>query len=135
MAIRRANEAEIDYPNAQTKLEAGDRLLVVGASEELAALEEFAQGKVAVPSAENSCQWVTVNGDSAILGRTLTDLDIHQKSGVQIQAMRRDGKFIRSPDEDTDFRVGDQVLLCGNLPSLNQLQVLFASSTTALRKS
>ena len=135
MAIRRANEAEIDYPNAQTKLEAGDRLLVVGASEELAALEEFAQGKVAVPSAENSSQWVTVNGDSAILGRTLTDLDIHQKSGVQIQAMRRDGKFIRSPDEDTDFRVGDQVLLCGNLPSLNQLQVLFASSTTALRKS
>ncbi|TVP65248.1 MAG: sodium:calcium exchanger [Nodularia sp. (in: Bacteria)] len=135
MAIRRANEAEIDYPNAQTKLEAGDRLLLVGASEELAALEEFAQGKVAVPSAENSCQWVTVNGDSAILGRTLTDLDIHQKSGVQIQAMRRDGKFIRSPDDDTDFRVGDQVLLCGNLPSLNQLQVLFASSTIAFRKS
>ena len=31
MAIRRANGEEIDYPNNQTILEAGDRLLVVGA--------------------------------------------------------------------------------------------------------
>ncbi|MBW4557174.1 MAG: cation:proton antiporter [Trichormus sp. ATA11-4-KO1] len=125
MAIRRANEEEIDYPNAQTRLEAGDRLLVVGASEELAALEEFAQGKVAVPGENSACQWITINTDSPILGKTIADLDIHQKSEVKVQAMRRDGKFIRHPDDSTDLRVGDQVLLCGNLPGLNQLQPLF----------
>ncbi|WP_414563620.1 MULTISPECIES: cation:proton antiporter [unclassified Anabaena] len=127
MAIRRANEEEIDYPNAQTKLEAGDRLLVVGASEELAALEEFAQGKVAVPEANNAFQWVTVNADSPALGMTIIDLDLHQQSGVQIQSIRRDGKFIRHPDDNTDLRVGDQVLLCGKWPNLNQLQPLFAT--------
>lgn len=127
MAIRRANEEEIDYPNAQTKLEAGDRLLVVGASEELAALEEFAQGKVAVPEANNACQWVTVNADSPALGMTIIDLDLQQQSGVQIQSIRRDGKFIRHPDDNTDLRVGDQVLLCGRWPNLNQLQSLFAT--------
>jgi CPA2 family monovalent cation:H+ antiporter-2 len=127
MAIRRANDEEIDYPNAQTKLEAGDRLLVVGASEELAALEEFAQGKVAVPEANNACQWVTVNADSPALGMTIIDLDLHQQSGVQIQSIRRDGKFIRHPDDNTDLRVGDQVLLCGKWPNLNQLQSLFAT--------
>ena len=54
MAIRRANGEEIDYPNGQTKLEEGDRLLVVGVSQEIAALEELAQGRVAVPRGNNA---------------------------------------------------------------------------------
>jgi len=131
MAIRRANGNEIDYPNNQTRLEAGDRLLVVGASEELAALEEFAQGKIAVPGDNSACQWIVVDADSAVLGKTFTDLDLQQKFGVAVQAIRRDGKFIRHPDGNTDLRVGDQVLLCGNLPSLNQLQPLFAAANKA----
>ncbi|BAT53297.1 putative potassium/proton antiporter [Nostoc sp. NIES-3756] len=126
MAIRRANAEEIDYPNNQTKLEAGDRLLVVGAKEEIAALEEFAQGKLAVPDKTSACQWVTVEAKSLILGKTLKDLLLEPQSGIKIQAIRRDGKFIRSPNENTDFRNGDQVLLCGSLPSLNQIQPLFA---------
>ncbi|MBD2449817.1 cation:proton antiporter [Nostoc sp. FACHB-152] len=125
MAIRRANGNEIDYPNNQTKLEEGDRLLVVGATEELAALEEFAQGKIAVPGENSACQWILVNADSAVFGKTLTALDIQQKFSVEVQAIRRDGKFIRHPEGNTDLRVGDQVLLCGNLPNLNQLQPLF----------
>ncbi|MEA5514740.1 TrkA C-terminal domain-containing protein, partial [Nodularia sp. UHCC 0506] len=130
MAIRRTNGEEIDYPNAQTKLNVGDRLLLVGASEELAALEEFAQGKVAIPGENKACQWIKVYADSPVLSMTIADLDLTPQSAVQVQAMRRDGKFIRSPDQKTDFRVGDQVLLCGNLSSLNQLQQLFVSSTT-----
>jgi monovalent cation:H+ antiporter-2, CPA2 family len=128
MAIRRANGHEIDYPNNQTKLEEGDRLLVVGASEELAALEEFAQGKIAVPGENSACQWIVVNADSAVLGKTLKALDI-QQFGVEVQAIRRDGKFIRHPDDNIDLRDGDQVLLCGSLPSLNQLQPLFVTAS------
>ncbi|MBE9209028.1 cation:proton antiporter [Nostoc sp. LEGE 06077] len=125
MAIRRANGTEIDYPNNQTKLEEGDRLLVVGASEELAALEEFAQGKIAVPGENSACQWIAVEADSPVDSKTLADLQNHEPS-VKVQALRRDGKFIRRPDDKTELRVGDQVLLCGSLPSLNQLQPLFA---------
>jgi len=127
MAIRRANGHEIDYPNHQTKLEEGDRLLVVGASEELAALEEFAQGKIAVPGENSACQWIVVEADSPTEKKTLADLKNHDKS-VQVQALRRDGKFIRRPDDKTDLRVDDQVLLCGSLASLNQLQPLFAAA-------
>jgi len=126
MAIRRANGEEIDYPNNQTKLAAGDRLLIVGANEELAALEEFAQGKVAVPGQNSACQWVAVDGNSAVLGKTLKDLPLDLQSGIKVQAMRRDGKFIRSPHDNIDLRTGDQVLLCGSLSSLNQIQPLFA---------
>nr|WP_225225820.1 cation:proton antiporter [Komarekiella delphini-convector] len=129
MAIRRADGNEIDYPNEQTRLEEGDRLLVVGANEELAALAELAKGQVAVPGENSACQWITINADSPVLGKTLVDLDIQQSSGGQVQAIRRDGKFIRSPDGSIDLRLGDQVLLCGSLPSLNQLQPLFVPSS------
>ncbi|UKO97801.1 cation:proton antiporter domain-containing protein [Nostoc sp. UHCC 0870] len=125
MAIRRANGEEMDYPNQQTKLETGDRLLVVGASEELAALAELAQGKIAVPGENTACQWIQVDDHAPILGKTIADLTLHSESGVQIQAIRRDGKFIRCPDSSMDLRTSDQVLLCGSLNALNQMQQLF----------
>ncbi|AFY36301.1 cation:proton antiporter [Calothrix sp. PCC 7507] len=125
MAIRRANGEEIDYPNNQTKLEAGDRLLVVGADEELAALAEFALGRAVVPGENSACQWITVNADSPVLSKTLVDLDVRQYE-VEVQAIRRDGKFIPSPEGNMELRDGDQILLCGSLSSLNQLQPLFS---------
>ncbi|AFZ23583.1 Kef-type K+ transport system, membrane component [Cylindrospermum stagnale PCC 7417] len=128
MAIRRADGEEIDYPNNQTILAVGDRLLVVGASEELAALAELAQGQVAVPGENSACQWITVKANCPVLGKILADLAIGEQYGVKVQAMRRDGKFIRFPNGSMDLRDGDQVLLCGSLPSLNQLQQLFAAS-------
>ncbi|MEA5551368.1 cation:proton antiporter [Anabaena cylindrica UHCC 0172] len=128
MAIRRTNGEEIDYPNSQIKLEAGDRLLVVGATEELAALSEFAQGNAAVPGESNACQWINVPANCPILGKTLADLTVDKDYGVKVQAIRRDGKFIRFPRGNMDLKTGDQVLLCGSLPSLNELQQFFTPS-------
>jgi CPA2 family monovalent cation:H+ antiporter-2 len=125
MAIRRANGEEIDYPNQHTRLEQGDRLLVVGASEELAALAELAQGKIAVPGENIACQWIQIDDHAPILGKTIADLMGNSQFGVKIPAIRRDGKFMRSPDQNLDLRTSDQVLLCGNLSSLNQLQQMF----------
>ncbi|MFM7407811.1 MAG: cation:proton antiporter [Cuspidothrix sp.] len=48
MAIRRADGEEIDYPNSETTLLLGDRLLVVGSASELTALVEFAEGKITI---------------------------------------------------------------------------------------
>jgi monovalent cation:H+ antiporter-2, CPA2 family len=126
MAIRRANGEEIDYPPTDTILAEGDRLLVVGADEEFAALDEFAKGKAAIPGENSACQWMNVNADSPFLAKTLVNLDIRREYGVQVQAMRRDGKFIRFPDGNMDLRTHDQVLLCGSLANLNQLQELLA---------
>ncbi len=126
MAIRRANGEEIDYPPTGTILAEGDRLLIVGADEEFAALDEFAKGKAAIPGENSACQWMNVNADSSFIGKTLANLDIRREYGVQVQAMRRDGKFIRFPDENMDLRTHDQVLLCGSLANLNQLQDLLA---------
>jgi CPA2 family monovalent cation:H+ antiporter-2 len=122
MAIRRADGTEIDYPNGQVRLETGDRLLVVGASKELAALAEFAKGNAAVPGETNACQWVTVQANCTFLGKNLADFTSDQQYGVKVQAIRRDGKFIRFPHGNIELKTGDQVLLCGSFSRLNQLQ-------------
>lgn len=122
MAIRRENGKEIDYPNSQTQLEKGDKLLLVGSDSEFAALDEFAKGQAAIPG--SVCQWVVISPDCGILGKTIEALDLRSQYGVQIQAMRRDSKFIRFPEPTTDLQPRDQLLLCGNLPALQQVERL-----------
>ncbi len=119
MAIRRSSGEEIDYPDPQTTLYADDRLLVVGESEELAAFDQLAKGEVAVPPESASCQWLTVPDESPAAGTTLGELDLRRQHGVVVQAIRREGKFIRFPHGDTDVQAGDRLLLCGGFQSLN----------------
>jgi len=132
MAIQRANGEEVDYPTAKTILEPGDRLLLVGESEELAALEELAKGVATVPEENNPCHWLIVPNDSPVINQTLAELDIRRIYGVQVQAIRRDGKFIRFPDGSMNLQAGDQLLLCGAYPALNQLQQLLSSTNKAI---
>ncbi|NET00517.1 MAG: sodium:calcium exchanger [Sphaerospermopsis sp. SIO1G1] len=127
MAIRRRDGSEIDYPDHQVKLETGDRLLVVGATEELAALVEFANGKTAVPEQNSACQWMRVQAKCPMLGKKLADLGNHDY-GVKVQAIRRDGKFSRFPDGKIELKPGDQVLLCGDFSQLIKLQQQFTAA-------
>ncbi|CDN15942.1 Sodium/hydrogen exchanger family protein [Richelia intracellularis] len=122
MALRRADGKKIDYPHASTKLAAGDRLLVVGSSQELSALAEFAQGQAAMPTGNSACQWLTIDHDCKFLGKALEDLNLTQEYGVRVQAIRRDGKFIGLPERHTNLQAHDQLLLCGSLSALSQVE-------------
>ncbi|MBD1837827.1 cation:proton antiporter [Coleofasciculus sp. FACHB-64] len=126
MAIRRTGGEEVDYPDKQTSLEVGDRLLVVGESNEQAAFNQLANGEVAIPSQTAPCQWLQVPESSPVAGKPLSELHIRRQYGVQVQAIRRDGKFIRFPGGDTELQAGDQLLLCGGSFPLNQVQQLLA---------
>jgi CPA2 family monovalent cation:H+ antiporter-2 len=131
MAIRRSHGQEINYPNPQTMLESGDRLLLVGEPAELKAIDELARGERAVPSANSSCQWLTIPAHSSVVGQTLSELDIRRRYGPQIQAIRRQEQFIRFPNGDVDLRVGDRLLLCGNYQTLCAVEQLIASPNHA----
>jgi monovalent cation:H+ antiporter-2, CPA2 family len=120
MAIRRNQGEEIDYPDAEMALEEGDRLLVVGETDELAAFSELAKGEAAVPTENASCQWLLVPDHSPASGKTLAELHIRRQFGVLVQAIRREGKFIRFPNGSSDLQAGDRLLLCGNFHALNQ---------------
>ncbi|XWK87743.1 MAG: cation:proton antiporter [Phormidium sp.] len=122
MAIRRASGEEVDYPDNFTTIESGDRLLVVGQAEELAALDELAKGKVIVPAKSAPCQWILVPENSPFAGKSLAHLDIQRQYGIKAIAIRREGKFIRDPEEDIALQVGDRILLCGGYHPLKLLQ-------------
>jgi CPA2 family monovalent cation:H+ antiporter-2 len=119
MAIRRDEGEEIDYPDPQTPLQAGDRLLIVGDADEMAAFGELAKGETVVPE-QASCQWLLVPDDSHVIGKTLAELHIRQQFGILIQAIRRESKYIRFPNGASDLQAGDRLLLCGNFHSLTQ---------------
>lgn len=120
MAIKRASGEEIDYPTSQTHLEMGDRLLIVGEPNELAAFNELARGEAAIPAQNASCQWLLVPENSPAVGKVLSELHIRRQFGVLVQAIRREGKFISFPDGNSDIQVGDRLLLCGSFHSLSQ---------------
>lgn len=122
VAIRRSQGVEIDYPESQTMLEAGDRLLMVGSPAEIDAFHQLATGEVAFPGESSPCQWVMIPSDSPAVGQTLASLDIRRQYGVQIQAIRRDAKFIRFPGGDVELMAGDQLLLCGGSHPLGLLR-------------
>ena len=124
MAIRRKKGEEIDFPSPQTKLQEGDKLLIVGSSREIAGFNEFAKGEAIIPSENSACQWVIVSENCPVTDKSLTNLDLRNRYSVEIQAIRRGSKFIRFPDRTTKLQEYDQVLLCGNLSSLNQLEEL-----------
>ena len=128
MAIRRSSGEEVDYPNAQTILEEGDRLLVVGETEELAAFDELAKGKAAIPEENMPCHWVVVPANSPVVGQSLSKLDIQRWCGVQVQAIRRERKFLRA-NSSINLQARDQLLLCGGYLQLNQLQKWLAPTT------
>ncbi|MGA9379518.1 MAG: cation:proton antiporter [Phormidium sp.] len=122
MAIRRMSGEEVDYPDVSTTIEEGDRLLVVGQSEELAALDELAKGKAAVPVGSTPCQWILIPENSPFVGKSLAHLDIQRQYGIKAISIRREGKFIRDPGEDIELQVGDRILLCGGYHPLKLLQ-------------
>jgi monovalent cation:H+ antiporter-2, CPA2 family len=126
MAIRRAGGIELDYPAPTTTLEQGDRLLMVGEPNELAAFDELAKGEAAVPAPSASCQWVQVPEDSLLIGKTLAEVDPLRQYGIRIQAVRREGKFLRSPEEEVDVQGGDRLLLCGSFQGLVQVRETIA---------
>nr|WP_199318306.1 cation:proton antiporter [Leptolyngbya sp. FACHB-541] len=127
MAIRRAEGEELDYPDSQTALKPGDRLLVVGESDELGAFDELAKGEMPVPTKALSCQWVMLSANSPIVGKTLSDLNLSREYEVQVQAIRREGKFLRFPDGSADLQAGDRLLLCGTVTSLMRVQQVISS--------
>ena len=131
MAIRREAGEMVDYPEPGTLMMPGDRLLLVGEPDEITAFENLATGEAPVPTKNLSCQWVAVPPHSPAMGKTLADLDLSHLYGVQVQVIRRDGKFVRFPDGRADLQSGDRLLLCGTSDQLQQMKYWLHTEDTA----
>jgi monovalent cation:H+ antiporter-2, CPA2 family len=131
LAVRRATGEELDYPDVATILNGGDRLLLVGQDSEITAFSDLAEGGVAAPLLDASCQWVTVPEDITEQASTLQSIYAPTQYRVQIQALRRRGEFIRFPKGDTQLQAGDRVLLCGSAMDIPKVTALIESLGSA----
>jgi monovalent cation:H+ antiporter-2, CPA2 family len=132
LAIDREDGEEVAYPDENTYLLDGDRCLVVGAAEEKAAFEQLVRGEIVLPASTAPCQWLTITADSLAQGKSLISLDAYRQYGVKVRALRRDGKFVGAPDEETILQLGDRLLLCGGRLPLQQFQQQLSSTMVLL---
>ncbi|NEQ77010.1 MAG: sodium:calcium exchanger [Okeania sp. SIO2C9] len=124
MAIRREEGEEIDYPEGQAILDIGDKLLLVGEPSELESFDKLAKGEIAVPKESTSCQWLILAESSPYVGKKISGANLRRQYGVEVQAIRREGKFIRWPRGNTKLQVGDRLLICGGFHELSQVRQL-----------
>lgn len=108
-------------------------------------LEKLGANRVVIPEQENAARlarslsstnlldYIELSEDYSIVelpaprswvGKTLKELDVRAKLGVNILAVRRDGKMDVSPASDLDFQDGDIIVVLGDTKALDKIQKL-----------
>jgi CPA2 family monovalent cation:H+ antiporter-2 len=111
--MRRPSSGEkIDYPESDTLIQEGDTYLLVGEVDELAAFKKLASGAITqLPEDTDSSLWVLVSEGSVVIGESLAQLEFQKRFGSTIQAIRRQGKYLRFPDGKCVIKAGDKLLV------------------------
>lgn len=65
--------------------------------------------------------WIRLDGPSSFLGQSLRDLDLRNRLGIAVLALKRDGRVIPNPDSDDAFKDGDAILVMGDKEQLERL--------------
>ncbi|AHB89573.1 Na+/H+ antiporter NapA [Thermosynechococcus sp. NK55a] len=130
LAIVRADGTEVDYPSGQTRLQGGDRLLIVGQPAEFAACEALINGRVSVPQGETLFLWIMLPKEIGEKHRTIADL--HLPETVTIRALRREGTLLSEPSSDCPLMAGDRLLLTGPMDALRRIGDQLQARSTPL---
>ncbi len=106
-------------PRADTVLYPGDKLLLLGRAEQLEQaaryLRSIAAGPEPTPDLEElAMESLTVPPGSPMAGKSLQELDLIRRFGVQIGGIRRGASVQLSPGGQDSFAPGDQLLVLGS---------------------
>lgn len=71
--------------------------------------------------------WLTIGGDSQLVGVSIGESDIRNKTGITIAGILRDGKLYSNPSPEVTFKADDLAGVLGTTAQLNQFG-LFAKS-------
>lgn len=103
-------------PSVEMMLAPGDRLLLVGTDRQIAAAEEWLRQEERVPAqgfSELVTQDVCVPDASPAVGRSLAELALTGRFGVQILALEHEGRVVAIPSGGQKLRAGDSLLVLG----------------------
>ncbi len=68
---------------------------------------------------------VTVREGAAAAGRTLGELALGSRFGIELRELRRDGARVAAPDAEAALRAGDEMVLAGSAEAFRQAADLF----------
>lgn len=59
-------------------------------------------------------EWYTLDPDDELVGESIGDLDVRQRTGATIAAIERGGEVVQSPGPEFVFADGDQLIVVGS---------------------
>lgn len=121
-------------PNAETMVYPHDKLLLLGTPAQLTrASKELGTASSAGAAPTNLEELTTeselVPADSPIAGRTLAELDLIRRAGIQIGAIRRGRHRNLSPSGHDRLEAGDQLLVLGTHAQIKTFRGLLAPAS------
>jgi monovalent cation:H+ antiporter-2, CPA2 family len=124
--IKRGELHTIPAPGRYERLYPGDKLFVIGTDEQLEAFKKYiepenGQSLVAQETREVVLKKLVLNESSVLLGQTIRNSGIREKTNGLIVGIERDGKRILNPESNTMFEDGDKVWIVGDSQLINEL--------------
>ena len=106
----------IDHPRPELALFPGDRVLLFGTEAQIQAARQELQTERAFTPDESDfdeamLETVEVPTDSAVSGRSLIELEVFKKTGVQVMGIEKAGHRILNPAGTSRLEAGDRLLV------------------------
>ncbi|NHN40907.1 cation:proton antiporter regulatory subunit [Halorubellus sp. JP-L1] len=122
-----------DHPDADANkvLELSDRLArTVGSILEGAHFQPVESDRVETMLADGTLlEWYTVDADAELVGQTLAEARIRERTGVSVVAIQREGDLVPSPGPDSTIDAGDTLVVIGAQGDVDDFDELVTSGT------
>jgi di/tricarboxylate transporter len=125
------NKTEYQAPRSETRLEAGDVLLVEGRSEEILKIKDASGIEIksdvklsdpASPAADLGLVEVILLPRSPLIGRTLKGFQFRERYGLQVLGVNRHGTTLREKISLIPLHMGDTLLVQGRRSRIAELE-------------
>ena len=129
LSVMRGRDSHL-IPASDLVLQPGDRLLVLGrldiidelSGQPVVLIEDDLPSPASLISGQTAMIEMEVTDNSRFKGKTLVELDVRQRLGVDLLAMRREGELRRINLREIRFQPGDRLLFRGPIDHLKALQ-------------
>ncbi|MDB5021185.1 MAG: sodium/hydrogen exchanger [Pedobacter sp.] len=117
----------IPTPARDERLYPGDKLLIIGTDEQLAAVGGYFESQQELPEDSNfpkndmTLQQIVINSSSPVYQQSIRDSGIREKTQGLVVGIERDGQRLLNPDSTMIFENGDIVWIVGNHKKIPEL--------------